>query len=164
MLTSIAFAVGVASTPMVGMAIGAGDVARARRVAWTAGAVSFVSVGAVGTLIAIFPDLWVNLFTDDAAVRAASHRYLAIAGPMFAFIGLTISLYFSSQGAARVLGPVLAQTVRLAIIAAGGAWLATAGATETGYFTLTAISMVVMGLFCAGVVRFTRWDSPASRP
>ena len=46
MLTSIAFAVGIASVPMVGMAIGARRVARARRIAWTAGCVAFVSVGA----------------------------------------------------------------------------------------------------------------------
>ena len=39
MLTSIAFAVGIASVPMVGMAIGARRVARARRIAWTAGCV-----------------------------------------------------------------------------------------------------------------------------
>ena len=37
MLTSIAFAVGIASVPMVGMAIGAGRIARARRIAWIAG-------------------------------------------------------------------------------------------------------------------------------
>ena len=40
LLVPIVFAVGVASVPMVGMAIGAGDVPRARRVAWTAGAVA----------------------------------------------------------------------------------------------------------------------------
>ena len=38
LLIPIAFAFGVASVPMVGMAIGAGLVTRARRVAWTAGA------------------------------------------------------------------------------------------------------------------------------
>ena len=37
LLVPIAFAVGVACVPMVGMAIGARDVARARRVAWTGG-------------------------------------------------------------------------------------------------------------------------------
>ena len=42
MLTSMAFAVGIASVPMIGMAIGAGSVARARRIAWIAGCVSFV--------------------------------------------------------------------------------------------------------------------------
>ena len=36
LLTPISFAFGVASVPMVGMAIGAGMVARARKVAWTA--------------------------------------------------------------------------------------------------------------------------------
>ena len=38
LLTPIAFAFGVASVPMVGMAMGAGLVTRARQVAWTAGA------------------------------------------------------------------------------------------------------------------------------
>ena len=50
MLTSVAFAFGIASVPMIGMAIGAGRVARARRIAWTAGALSFVSVGAIAHL------------------------------------------------------------------------------------------------------------------
>src|SRR3979411_3200509 len=56
MLTSIAFAVGIASVPMIGMTIGAGRVARARRIAWTAGVVSVVSVGLIGTHIGVFRD------------------------------------------------------------------------------------------------------------
>ena len=117
LLTSIAFSFGIASVPMIGMAIGAGRIARARRIAWTAGMVSFVAVGAIATFIAIFPDLWVNIFTNDASVRAASRQYLATAAPMYAFIGLASSMYFSSQGAAKVVGPVLAQTARLLFIA-----------------------------------------------
>src|ERR1700704_362852 len=61
MLTSVAFAVGIASVPMGGMAGGGGGVGRARRIAWTAGVISFVSMGVIGTLIAIFPDLWVDI-------------------------------------------------------------------------------------------------------
>ena len=120
MLTSVAFAVGIASVPMIGMSIGAGRIARARRIAWIAGVISFGSVGLIGSIIALFPDLWVNLFTTDASVRAASHQYLSTAAPMYAFIGLASSMYFSSQGAAKVLGPVLAQTARLLFIAGGG--------------------------------------------
>src|ERR1700716_1747571 len=127
MLTSVAFATGIASVPMIGMAIGAKRIARARRIAWTAGVVSFVSAGVVGTLIAIFPDLWVNIFTGDAGVRAASRQYLSTAAPMYAFIGLAISMYFSSQGAAKVVGPVLAQSARLLFIAGGGWWVAMHG-------------------------------------
>src|SRR5579859_5752466 len=70
MLTSVAFAVGIASVPMIGMSIGAGRVARARRIAWIAGLIGFGSVGIFGTLIAFFPDLWVDIFSADPGVRA----------------------------------------------------------------------------------------------
>src|SRR5256885_3519216 len=157
MLTSVAFAVGIASVPMVGMAIGAGRIARARRIAWTAGLVSFVSVGLIGTLIAIFPDLWVEIFTRDAGVRAASRQYLSTAAPMYAFIGLAISMYFSSQGAAKVVGPVLAQSARLLFIGGGGWWLSTHEATAANFFALAAASMMVLGsLSCLSVI-LTRW-------
>ena len=158
MLTSIAFAIGIASVPMVGMAIGANRVARARRIAWIAGCVAFASVGLVATVISIFPDLWVDIFTHDASVRAASHQYLAIAAPMYAFIGLSISMYFSSQGAAKVLGPVLAQTARLVFVAAGGAWLSMHDATSTHFFALAAASMALLGVLSAASVVLTRWQ------
>lgn len=163
MLTSVAFAVGIASVPMIGMAIGAGRIARARRIAWTAGSLSFVSVGLIGTLIAIFPDLWVNIFTSDPGVRAASRQYLSTAAPMYAFIGLAMSMYFSSQGAAKVVGPVLAQSARLVFIAVGGWWLSTHNATAVNFFTLAAASMVVLGTLSAASVVLTRWG-PKRRP
>ena len=163
MLTSIAFAVGIASVPMIGMAIGAGRVARARRIAWTAGCVAFASVGFFGTLIAIFPDLWVNIFTADPAVRATSRQYLSTAAPMYAFIGLSIAMYFSSQGAAKVLGPVLAQTARLLFISTGGWWLTSHGATAAGFFTLAAASMGVLGVLSALSVVWTDWGPKAAR-
>jgi putative MATE family efflux protein len=157
MLTSVAFAVGIASVPMIGMAIGAGRIARARRIAWTAGIVSFVSVGLIGTFIAIFPDLWVNIFTHDAGVRAASQQYLSTAAPMYAFIGLAMSMYFSSQGAAKVVGPVLAQSARLLFIGGGGWWLSMHDATAANYFALAAASMVLLGVLSASSVVLTRW-------
>jgi Na+-driven multidrug efflux pump len=169
LLTSVSFAVGIASVPMIGMSVGAGRIARARRVAWTAGCVSFLAVGTIATFIAIFPDVWVNLFTHDASVRAASHQYLSTAAPMYAFIGLASSMYFSSQGAAKVIGPVMAQTARLLFIGTGGWWLSTHNATAQDFFVLASASMVVLGvLSCASVV-LTRWGPkpagvPAARP
>jgi putative MATE family efflux protein len=169
MLTSVSFAVGIASVPMIGMAVGAERIARARRIAWTAGFVSFLSVGAIATFIAIFPDLWVNIFTSDPGVRAASRQYLSTAAPMYAFIGLASSMYFSSQGAAKVVGPVLAQTARLVFIGTGGWWLSTRDATAQNFFALAAASMVLLGtLSCLSVI-LTRWGPklgpvPAVRP
>ena len=164
MLTSIAFAIGVSATPMVGMAIGANRVARARQVAWTAAAVAFVTLGVIGTLLSIFPDLWVSMFTDDPAVRDASRRYLHISSPMLAFIGLNMALYFSSQGAAKIIGPVLSQTGRLIFIAVGGSLLASVNATDTSFFMLAAASMVTLGLTTALAVRLTRWGPKPAKP
>lgn len=163
MLSTLAFAIGVASVPMVGMAMGAGQVARARRTAWIAGILSFLSVGVLGTVIAVFPDLWVNLFTDDAGVRDASRQYLFVAAPMYGFLGLNTSLYFSSQGAAKVLGPVLAQTARLAFIGLGGWWLIARDAPSHAFFVLAALSMIVLGLLCAAAVVWSEWEPSRGR-
>jgi Na+-driven multidrug efflux pump len=124
---------------------------------------SFISVGLIGTFIAIFPDLWVNIFTHDAGVRAASRQYLSTAAPMYAFIGLAMSMYFSSQGAAKVVGPVLAQSARLLFIAGGGWWLSTHHATAANYFALAAASMGVLGVLSAASVVLTRWGPKAGR-
>jgi Na+-driven multidrug efflux pump len=157
LLTSLSFSFGIASVPMIGMAIGGGKIARARRVAWTAGSISFVAVGLIGVIIAIFPDLWVNIFTGNADVQAASRQYLSTAAPFYGFIGLASSMYFSSQGAAKMIGPVLAQTARLVFIVLGGLSLSLYGGTAQGFFVLAAASMVVLGtLSCLSVV-LTRW-------
>jgi putative MATE family efflux protein len=157
LLVPIVFAVGVASVPMVGMAIGAGQVDRARRVAWTAGALAMAALGAIGLTVATFPALWSALFTADAAVRAAAGLYLRFAGPGFAFFGLGLALYFASQGSGKVLGPVLASSLRLIVIAGGG-WLLLANAAPAWtLFALVALSMVAYGLATAGAVYITSW-------
>ena len=168
MMTTVAFSFGMASVPMVGMAVGAGRIARARRIAWIAGASAFAAVGAPACLVALFPDLWVNIFTDSATVRATSHQYLSTVAPFYAFIGLASTMYFSSQGAAKVIGPVLAQTARLVYITTVGWWLSTHDATAQSFFWLAASSMVVLGLLSCSSVVLTRWGpretKPATRP
>ena len=157
LLIPIAFAFGVASVPMVGMAVGAGMVSRARRVAWTAGISAGLSVGLVGVVVAIKPSLWVSLFTDDPGVTAAASSYFALAGPGFGFFGLGTCLYFASQGAAKVVGPVLASTIRLVTVAIGGWWLASIDAPAWTLFALVGGAMVVFGLSTAASIWLTRW-------
>src|SRR3954462_5100031 len=157
LLIPISFAIGIASVPMVGMAMGAGLVTRARQVAWTAAAVAGLSVGLIGLIVAIKPALWVSLFTRDPAVAAAANSYFAWAGPAFAFFGLGTCLYFASQGAAKVGGPVLAGTMRLLIVAIGGWWLASIHAPAWTLFALVGAAMSVFGLTTMASIRFTRW-------
>ena len=81
LLTPIAFAFGVASVPMVGMAMGAGLVTRARQVAWTAGAAAGITVGLIGLIVAVKPALWVSLFTSDPGVTAAASFLFRLGRP-----------------------------------------------------------------------------------
>lgn len=157
LLTPIAFAFGVASLPMVGMAVGAGLVTRARKVAWTAGAAAGLTVGLIGLIVALEPVLWVSLFTADPGVTAAAYSYFAWAGPAFGFFGLGTCLYFASQGAAKVGGPVLAGTGRLLLVALGGWWLVSIDAPAWTLFALVGAAMVLFGLGVAASVRLTRW-------
>src|SRR4030088_11625 len=157
LLIPIAFAFGVASVPMVGMAIGAGLVTRARQVAWTAGAAAGLSVGLGGLIVAINPALWVSLFTRDPGVTAAASSYFAWAGPAFGFFGMGTCLYFASQGAAKVVGPVLASTVRLLMVGIGGYWLVSIDAPAWTLFALVGAAMIVFGLSTAASLRLTRW-------
>lgn len=163
LITSIAFSCGIASVPMVGMAVGAGRISRARRVAWTGAAISALGVGALVAPLALFPDVWTGLFTDNPQVRQATGEYLRIAGPMFSLLAVGISLYFSSQGAAKVLGSVLAQTVRLSVVIFGGWWLISTGAGYLWFFVLAATAMALFGLFTAATIHWTPW-SAAQRP
>jgi Na+-driven multidrug efflux pump len=155
----IAFGVGVATVPMVGMAVGSGAVARARRVAWVGGGLSAIVVGSVGALVAMWPQLWSTLFTNKPEVLRYCAQYLQYAGPAYAFLGLGLTLYFASQGAGKVLGPVLSGTVRLVLVCLGGWVLTAANAPEWMYFALVGGAMVAYGLAVAASVRWTRWKA-----
>jgi putative MATE family efflux protein len=162
MLVPIAASIGVASVPIVGMNVGAGNIARARKVAWTAGILAAGVVGSVGIVLAIAPDLWAAQFTSNPQVLDAARQYFHLAGPAFGFLGLALSLYFSSQGSGKILGPVLAQSCRLIVVALGGFILLTMDAPGWTLFLLAAASMVVYGLAAIASVWFTEWEP--SRP
>lgn len=157
LLVPIAFAFGVACVPMVGMAIGAGDVARARRVAWTGALLSASLIGAIGLLFAIRPALWGGLFTSQPEVLRALSVYLGIAGFTFPAYGLGLCLYFASQGSGKILGPVLAGTVRLAVVIAGGWLFLGPGARFGDLAAVVAAAMIAYGASTALAVWMTRW-------
>lgn len=157
LLVPITFAIGVACVPMVGMAIGAGQVERARRVAWTAAALSAAIVGTLGLLVALYPRAWVGLFTGEPALLAYASSYFHWVGPSYGFFSFGLCLYFASQGAGRLLGPVLAGTLRLVIVAAGGYWLVSRQAPVSEMFALIALAMALFGIGTGLAVRQTRW-------
>jgi Na+-driven multidrug efflux pump len=160
----IVFGLGSGLVTMVGTSIGAGDRARAVRVAWVGSAMAAGITGVIGILAALFPLAWLGLFTTDPGVLAAGTRYLTIVGPFYGFFGAGLALYFASQGAGRLLGPLLAGFTRLVTAAVGG-WLATRwlGGGLGGIFAAMAVALVVFGIINVTAVRLGAWRARGGR-
>src|SRR3954447_2330538 len=125
LLVPLAFGFGAPLVALVGTNLGAGQRERALRIAFTGAALAFVMTEAVGLTAAMSPESWLGLFSDDAAMQAVGAQYLRIVGPAYGFFGMGLALYFASQGAGRLLWPLLAGLMRL-VIAIGAGWLAMA--------------------------------------
>lgn len=146
-LIPLAFGFGTAIVAMIGTNCGARQFDRARRIAWTGGAAVAVACGAVGVFFALFPRLWMGLFTEDAEIVRIGASYLRIVGPIYALYGLGMALYFATQGLGRVLLTVLANGVRL-LASAAGALLALSwfDAGTSGFFIAVAAGFAIYGV------------------
>lgn len=158
-LVPIAFGFGGALTAMVATNLGAKQAQRAKRVTWAGAALVWAVTGAIGLWAALWPQAWMTLFTSDAIVQAAGSTYLRIVGGCYGFFGLGLALFFASQGAGRLAWPLLASTVRLVIVAAGG-YLAVhvVGAPPETLFGVVALSLSAMGLTLAAAIHFADWN------
>ncbi len=163
LLIPIAFAIGIASVPLVGTAIGAGEVARARRAAWTAGGLSAGLCGFFGILASLMPWAIADLLTDDAAAMAVAARFFAWVGPAYAFFGLGLALYFASQGAGRMLAPIGAALLRFCVVASGG-WIVSRWSSDVGdLFAVIAVALVAYGTASVLGIAASRWQPGAPR-
>ncbi|TAJ33924.1 MAG: MATE family efflux transporter [Reyranella sp.] len=123
MLIPISFGIGATLTALVGTNIGAKQYARAQRLAWTGAFMAGAAAALIGIVVAIWPDLWLGLFTTDPKALASGRHYLGIVGPAYGFFGIAMALYFASQGTGEMYWPVGANLTRITI-AGGGSLLA----------------------------------------
>jgi Na+-driven multidrug efflux pump len=142
----LVFGLGSALVTLVGTNVGAGNVIRARRAAWTGAALAAAVTGGIGLLVALLPGAWIGLFSAQPEVLAAGEAYLRIVGPTYGFFGLGLALYFSAQGAGRLLWPLVAGFGRLMIVVGGG-WVAVhwLGAELPTLFAALALGFVAFG-------------------
>jgi putative MATE family efflux protein len=147
------FGLGTAVVTMVGANIGAEQMARARRIAWIGASLAFGLTEFIGLAAVIFPHVWIGQFSDDPEVMAMGTLYLRNVAPTYGAVGLGLVLYFASQGANRVLFPVLAGTVRM-IIAAFIGWSAVTwfGAGVSTLFQIVALAALAYGALTAVAV------------
>ena len=157
LLVPLVFGLGAPLVAMVGTSIGAGNRERALRATWIGAVIAFVLTETIGIAAALFPTQWLLLFGNDPAMLEAGAHYLRAVGPMYGFFGVGLVLYFASQGAGRLLWPVLGNLARLAVAGIGG-WLALRWTGELVHvFVAQGVALVVYGVVIAWAIAGGAW-------
>lgn len=99
------FGLGTSVLTLVATNVGAGNLARARRIAWTGTLVGAGFTELTGVTAALFPAVWLGAFTRNHPVIAAGAAYPRIVAPLYFAVGVTVVLTFASQGGGRPLWP-----------------------------------------------------------
>ena len=164
LLIPLTFGLGAPLVALVGTNLGAGQYARALRAAWTGAALAFVLCGIIGLAAAVWPRAWLGLFGQDPAMLAAGSAYLRDVAPFFPAFGASMALYFASQGAGRMLWPLVAAVTRT-VIAVGGGWLALRfdGRLSTLFLALAA-GVLAMAAINAAAIALGAWAPKAKLP
>ena len=164
LLVPLVFGLGGPLVAIVGTCIGAGQRERALRATWIGAGLAVAMTEAIGLWAAAFPHAWLSLFNSDPAMLEAGTEYLHAVGPLYGFFGLGLILYFASQGAGRLLWPVLGNIARL-VVAASGGWLALQwGGGLTQVFIAQGMALAVYGLINALAMMGGAWFGPVGWP
>jgi putative MATE family efflux protein len=157
LLIPLVFGLGAPLIALVGTNIGAGRRERALRAAWIGAAIAAGLCESIGLAAALFPAAWLSLFSADPDMLEVGTSYFHRVGPVYGVFGLGMGLYFASQGAGRLLWPLLANMARLVIAAAGG-WLALhLGGRVPSVFLALAVALVAFGSINAAAVASGVW-------
>jgi MATE family, multidrug efflux pump len=164
LLVPLVFGLGGPLVAMVGTSIGAGKRERALRTAWIGAAMAMVLTETIGLCAAAFPTAWLSLFDTDPGMLDAGARYLRTVGPFYGMFGLALSLYFASQGAGRLLWPLIGNLARLAIAALGG-WLALRWSGDISHvFLAQSLALAAFGLVNAMALASGAWFGSLTWP
>ena len=162
-LIPLAFGFGTAIVAMVGTNWGAKQYDRAFRIAWTGGATVGTACAAIGAVVALFPQVWMGLFTSDGGIIRAGASYLHMVGPIYGFYGVGMALYFATQGFGSVIRTVMANAARL-LVSAGSAIAATTcfDLGGTGFYGGIAVGFVSYALLTLLAVLRIKQPAPAA--
>jgi putative MATE family efflux protein len=163
-LIPLTFGLGAAVQAMAGTSIGAGQIGRAARIAWTAAGLAAAVTGSIGVLAVTWPGAWVAVFNTDRAVSIVAASYLCVVGVTYPLLGLGMTLSSAFQTAGRPFWPLIAITSRALVVGAGG-WIVVHATTTglVGIAVVAALGLVVLGSMLALAYRAGAWKPSAPR-
>jgi Na+-driven multidrug efflux pump len=143
LLLSFSYGFGAAVLTLVGMATGARQPHRARTYVVRAGAIIAVFLGVLGATLFVWPQVWLRLFTSDAAILEVGANYFRWLGPSYPFMGIAMVISFAFQGLGRATTPLFWIIVRVVSVVLASviavSWL---GLGDTAVFAIVAAGNV----------------------
>jgi Na+-driven multidrug efflux pump len=164
LLIPLVFGLGSPLVAIVGTCMGAGLPRRALQATWIGAAIAIIMTETIGLAAASFPRAWLTLFDQDAAMVEAGTQYLHAVGPLYGFFGLGLILYFCSQGAGRLLWPVIGNLSRLVVAAVGGWLMLRWDGGLLSVFMAQGMALAVYGLINGAAVAGGAWFGPVGWP
>lgn len=157
LLVPMVFGLGAPLAAMVGTAVGAGDMARARQVAWTGAVIAGLLAEAIGLGAALRPEAWLRLFDQDSGMLAVGALYLRVVGPFYGLFGVGLALYFAAQGAGQVGWPLVAGLLRVTVALGGGLLALQFGYGLDGLFLALGAGLATLAFINAGALASGAW-------
>ena len=158
LMIPLIFGIGTAMTSIVGANIGAKEIIRAEKVGIYGGSTAGIISVFIGLTLALFPESWIQFFTNDPKAFEVTKRYIQLVGPFYIFQGVGLSLYFASQGANAMKWPTIATIIRFLVASIGGAisvyWL---GLGIESIFISSSVAMTIFGIMIFVSIKGGAW-------
>ena len=158
LMIPLIFGIGTAMTSIVGANIGAKEIIRAEKVGIYGGSTAGIVSVFIGPTLALFPESWIQFFTNDPKAFEVTKRYIQLVGPFYIFQGVGLSLYFASQGANAMKWPTIATIIRFLVASIGGAisvyWL---GLGIESIFISSSVAMTIFGIMIFVSIKRGAW-------
>ena len=158
LMIPLIFGIGTAMTSIVGANIGAKEIIRAEKVGIYGGSTAGIVSVFIGLTLALFPESWIQFFTNDPKAFEVTKQYIQLVGPFYIFQGVGLSLYFASQGANAMKWPTIATIIRFLVASIGGAisvyWL---GLGIESIFISSSVAMTIFGIMIFVSIKRGAW-------
>ena len=157
LLVPLVFGLGGPLVALVGTNVGAGNRERALRIAWIGAGIAALLTEIIGVAAAIYPAAWLRLFDSDPTMLATGSAYLRAVGPFYGCFGFGLALYFASQGAGKLLWPLIVGFARIAVAIGGGFLALQLTGSLAAMFVAVGLALAVYGGGIALAIRMGAW-------
>lgn len=152
LLYPLSFAFGSTVMAMVATAVGAGDMARAARVA-RAGCGVGAAIGAIFAVAGAFGGRWMGFFTADPGIAATGAMYLHLQAVVYPVFGAGIVAVSACYALGEARWPMVANVARIVLAILGGFTALAIFNTAASVFCVVALLSAIYGLAILLVLR-----------